>query len=168
LAPVASRPQADELEALRLEIEALRKSLQATRDRVKTLEEEVRGLKAARKDEVGDGHTPGAVPNFVPTASLGGRDDLLIDTHGLRSARVVFSEAEAESLGLELDHDDSHAMRHGPDFALLIHGPQPAGSEASQAISNLRKQGEFGYGEKADAIRAQRRFPLTLAEGGAL
>jgi RNA polymerase sigma factor (sigma-70 family) len=45
LAPVSSRPQADELEALRLEIEALRKSLQATRDRVKTLEEEVRGLK---------------------------------------------------------------------------------------------------------------------------
>jgi RNA polymerase sigma factor (sigma-70 family) len=42
---LASRPQADELEALRLEIEALRKSLQATRERVKTLEEEVSALK---------------------------------------------------------------------------------------------------------------------------
>ena len=117
----------------------------------------------SRLEEVGDGHTPGTVPNFVPTASRGGRDDHLIDTHGLRSARVVFSEAEAESLGLEIDHDDSHAMRHGRDFALLIHGPQPAGSEASKAISALRKQGEFGYGEKADAIRAQHgRLSLPL------
>jgi RNA polymerase sigma factor (sigma-70 family) len=46
-AALASRPQADDLEALRLEIEALRKSLQATRERVKTLEEEVRGLRAS-------------------------------------------------------------------------------------------------------------------------
>jgi RNA polymerase sigma factor (sigma-70 family) len=44
-AVLVSGPQADELEALRLEIEALRKSLQATRERVKTLEDEVRGLK---------------------------------------------------------------------------------------------------------------------------
>jgi RNA polymerase sigma factor (sigma-70 family) len=34
----ASRPQADELEALRLEIEALRKELRATKERVKALE----------------------------------------------------------------------------------------------------------------------------------
>jgi hypothetical protein len=117
----------------------------------------------ARLNEVGDGHTPGTVPNFVPTASRGGRDDHLIEAHSLRSARVVYSEAEAESLGLEIDHDDSHAMRHGKDFSLLIHGSQPAGSEASQAISALRKQGEFGYGEKADAIRAQHgRLSLPL------
>lgn len=38
-----SRPQADDLEALRLEIEALRKELRATKERVKTLEDEVRG-----------------------------------------------------------------------------------------------------------------------------
>jgi hypothetical protein len=121
----------------------------------------------ARLEDVGDSHTPGSVPNFVPTASRGGRDDHLIEAHSLRSARVVYSESEADALGLELDHDDFHAMRHGPDFALLIHGPQPAGSEASKAISDLRKQGEFGYGEKADAIRAQHgRFPLTLAQGG--
>ena len=122
----------------------------------------------ARLEEVGNGHTPGTVPNFVPTASRGGREDHLIDAHGLRSARVVYSEEEAESLGLEIDHDDSHSKRHGPDFVLLIHGPQPAGSEASKAISALRAQGEYGYGEKADAIRAKRRFPLTLAQEGAL
>ena len=116
-----------------------------------------------RLEDVGDGHTPATVPNFVPTASWGGRDDHLIEAHSLRSARVVYSKEEAESLGLEIDHDDSHAMRHGPDFVLLIHGPQPAGSEASKAISALRDQGEYGYGQKADAIRAQHgRLPLPL------
>ena len=51
--------------------------------------------------------------NLILTASYGGRDDHLIGMidglHGenLRSAKVVFSEAEAEMLGLEIDHDDS-------------------------------------------------------------
>ena len=115
----------------------------------------------ARLHEVGDGHSPGSVPNFVPTASWGGVEDALIEEHGLRSARVVYSEAESE--GLVIDHDDRHAQRHGPDFVLLIHGPQPAGSEASKAISALRAQGEYGYGEKADSIRAQHsRLSLPL------
>jgi RNA polymerase sigma factor (sigma-70 family) len=42
---LASRPQSDDLEALRLEIEALRKSLQATREQVRSLQEEMRTLK---------------------------------------------------------------------------------------------------------------------------
>jgi hypothetical protein len=41
----------------------------------------------------------------VPTASRGGRDDHLIEEHSLRSARVVYSEAEADALGLEIDHE---------------------------------------------------------------
>jgi RNA polymerase sigma factor (sigma-70 family) len=45
---VEGRPQADDLESLRLEIEALRKELRATRDRVKALEEEVRGQKGQK------------------------------------------------------------------------------------------------------------------------
>lgn len=116
----------------------------------------------ARLAEMGNGHTPGALPNIIPTASRGGSDDNLIDTHGLRSARVVYSQTEADELGLEIDHDDSHAIRHGPDFALLIHGTQPAGTEAAKAIATLRAQGEFGYGEKADAVRAKHgRLPLA-------
>ena len=47
--------------------------------------------------------------NMVLTASYGGRDDHLIEKHGLRSATVVFSESEANIQGLEIDHDDSHA-----------------------------------------------------------
>jgi hypothetical protein len=82
--------------------------------------------------------------NFVLTASYGGRDDHLIDdpTFNFRSAKVVFSEAEAEELGLEIDHDDSHAARpsmRDQDFALLIHGTQPKGSEASEALKVLKR-----------------------------
>jgi hypothetical protein len=101
-----------------------------------------------RLREVGDGRRPGRVRNLVLTASRGGRHDALIARHNLRSARVVFSEAEAEALELEIDHDDGHARQHGGDFALLIHGSQAAGSEASKALSELRKQGWTGYGPK--------------------
>jgi hypothetical protein len=70
----------------------------------------------------------------------------LIDEHNLREAVVVFDEARAEELGLEIDHDDSHAAR--PDlreqsFALLIHGVQAAGSEASKAVSLLKGKGTY-------------------------
>jgi hypothetical protein len=85
--------------------------------------------------------------NLVLTASYGGRLDHMIAEHNLRSARVILHPSEAN--GLDIDHDDSHAAR--PDlrdqsFALLIHGPQPAGSEASRAIQTLKKENvEFSY-----------------------
>jgi hypothetical protein len=113
-------------------------------------------------EEVGNGHSPGTIPNIVPTASLGGHDDAMIEAHGLRSAIVVFDEQEAQALGLAIDHDDSHAMWHGPSFALLLHGPQPAGSPAAQAIAALRKAGDFGYGARADEIRRERFTSLPL------
>lgn len=86
--------------------------------------------------------------NFVLTASRGGSHDLLIDLHGLRSATVVFSVAEAEKLNLEIDHDDSHASSPGDDFAILLHGVQPAGSNAAEALRDLKKQGIHGYSRK--------------------
>ena len=82
-------------------------------------------------------------PNFLLTASRGGKADCLIDEHGFREARVVFSEAEADALGLEIDHDDSHAALPGPSFALLIHGIQPAGSDAGKAVRALRGKGSY-------------------------
>ena len=84
--------------------------------------------------------------NFVLTASYGGRDDHMIDQFNLRSAKVVFSEAEAAELGLEIDHDDSHAAKpslRDKSFALLIHGTQPAGSEASTALKKLKGKGSY-------------------------
>jgi Gene product 88 len=110
-----------------------------------------------RKDDIPD--------NFLLTASNGGIHDILIEVNRLRYARVVYSEAEAEELGLELDHDDSHAMRLGPSFALLIHGTQPAGTKAALAVRELRNQGEFGYGSRAEAIRLKLgRLPSTVSE----
>lgn len=99
----------------------------------------------AHRNEVGDGYTPGRVSNIVPTASWGGRHDHLIGEHKLRSAKVVFSTEEAEAQGLAIDHDDGFAMNHGPDFALLLHGTQPAGSHAAVAYRTLRDGGFTGY-----------------------
>ncbi len=97
---------------------------------------------------IGTGYNPGVLTNFIPTASRGGRYDNLIIKHGLREAKVVFSEDEAKEQELEIDHDDSHAMTHGPDFALLLHGIQPAGSEAAKAYQKLKMNGKAGYSRK--------------------
>jgi len=77
--------------------------------------------------------------NLVVTASRGGKYDELIDLHGWKEALVVYSEAEAEKLGLEIDHDDSHAAFGKENFALLIHGTQPKGSAASKALQQIKK-----------------------------
>ena len=87
--------------------------------------------------------------NFVLTASRGGRRDDLIEANGLRSVKVVFSETEAKAAGLEIDHTDEHAANpatRANDFALLIHGVQPKGSTAADAIKVLKKNGvQFAY-----------------------
>ena len=89
--------------------------------------------------------------NLSLTASRGGRMDHLIDEHGLKEARVVFSELEAQKLGLEIDHDDSHAIdNNGESFALLLHGTQKAKSTASQAIKTMKANGtKFSYAKTA-------------------
>ena len=88
--------------------------------------------------------------NFVLTASRGGRLDHLIDQYNLRESKVVFSEAEADALGYEIDHTDEHAAIpaiRDESFALLIHGVQPKGSEASKAIKALKaSKTKFSYG----------------------
>ena len=80
--------------------------------------------------------------NFVLTASYGGRDDHIIDEFNLRYSKVVYSESEANILGLEIDHDDSHAARpslRDKSFALLLHGTQPKGTEAAEALKILKR-----------------------------
>jgi len=67
---------------------------------------------------------------------------------------VVFSEAEAEKLGLEIDHDDSHAARpslRDQDFALLIHGTQPKGTAAATALKELKGKGSYSRKRKQEA-----------------
>ena len=83
---------------------------------------------------------------LVLTASYGGRYDYMIDQFHLRSAKVVFSEAEADKLGLEIDHDDSHAARpslKNQSFALLLHGTQPKGTSAATALKALKGVGSY-------------------------
>lgn len=87
--------------------------------------------------------------NMILTASEGGSEDHLIALHNLRKSVVVYSEQAAAELGLEIDHTDEHAANPeiaGQDFALLIHGIQPAGSEAAAAIREMKRNGtEFAY-----------------------
>ena len=80
--------------------------------------------------------------NLILTASRGGRLDHKINLYNLRESVVVFSEKEAESLNLVIDHDDSHAARpslENDSFALLIHGTQPKGTEAANALKILKR-----------------------------
>jgi hypothetical protein len=94
-----------------------------------------------------DNPQPKLSDNFVITGSEGGRFDHLIPVlKGLKVAKVVGSIEEAESEGLEIDHDDSHALFGKESFALLIHGTQPKGSASAKALSALRSQGiQSGY-----------------------
>ena len=69
----------------------------------------------------------------------------------MKEAVVVFSEEEAAKLGLEIDHDDSLAIENnGHSFALLLHGTQKAGSDASQAQKIMKAKGtKFSYAKIA-------------------
>lgn len=92
--------------------------------------------------------------NFKLTASYGGTHDWMILHYSLRFAKVVKSIDEAKQLGLEIDHDDSHAYNEGPSFALLVHGQQPAGSLFAKAWSALKKAGIGGYGKTKNKMKA--------------
>ena len=84
----------------------------------------------------------GDIPaNMKLVASYGGIQDNLIQTFGLRSVKVVFTAEEAAKLNLPIDHDDTHAWKHDGDFAVLLHGTQPKGSEAGKAWYKLFKAG---------------------------
>lgn len=77
--------------------------------------------------------------NFILTASEGGKYDDRIGA--LKRARVVFSEEQAQALGLDIDHDDSHAYDGDKSFALLLHGTQAKHSAAAKALSALKYAG---------------------------
>jgi hypothetical protein len=87
--------------------------------------------------------------NFRMVASYGGkRDDLIPQYRGV-SARWVYSISEAKSLGLPIDHDDSHAAIPTRDFCLLLHGIQPKGSKAGEAKKQLKRENiKHSYGRK--------------------
>ena len=89
--------------------------------------------------------------NMVLNASMDGRWDPLVEQHSLRHSVVLFHPEQAEQMGIEIDHDDSIAMdRDVQKFALLLHGTQPKGSDASEALKRMRREKiDFSYGRKA-------------------
>ena len=110
--------------------------------------------------------------NLLVTVSKGGKYDDLIQKHNLKFSVVAMSEKEAEEYvwtdasgethtGLEIDHDDSHAWKDDKPFALLIHGVQPAGSEAGKAVRELGGKGSYGKAsrEKLKKIELQQMEP---------
>lgn len=89
----------------------------------------------------------GQIPkNLILTASYGGKFDSLIDEYQLRSARVVYSEQEAKSLKLDIDHNDFSAYnprKANKSFSLLIHGiqsPLTKGGTAMRQLNKLKKK----------------------------
>jgi hypothetical protein len=105
---------------------------------------------AKRLDVLSNGKRPSYLhSNFVGTASRGGKDDKLISQYDFREATVVFSEEEAKEKNLEIDHDDSHAMKFGDSFALVLHGTQAKGTTAAKALQALKKKGITGYSRKS-------------------
>ena len=52
---------------------------------------------------------------------------------------MLMKEKEAADKGLEIDHDDEHAAFGEDDFALLIHGTQPKGSAAADALKEVKR-----------------------------
>jgi len=93
--------------------------------------------------------------NFFMTASYGGKFDHYIDAGVFpRYSKVVHTDEEAEAIGLEVDHDDSHCFGDSP-FALLVHSTQPKGSTYGKAVWARRKAGKFsGYAKERQAILA--------------
>lgn len=101
--------------------------------------------------------------NLRLTASMGGTHDHLIAEHNLKFAVVVLYPQQALDRGLEIDHNDSHAIHGTEPFALLLHGSQPAGTEASAAWQYLKKNKLSGYGKKKQFNLSEiKSIPLSV------
>ena len=83
--------------------------------------------------------------NLRIIVSAGTKHDLAqARAKGYSVAFVVFQEGGP----LPIDHDDTHAIAADHDFALLLHGTQPKGTEASAALAALKRAGVTGYRAK--------------------
>jgi hypothetical protein len=102
--------------------------------------------------------------NFRLTASKGGKLDSLIVKHRLKYAEVVFSTEEARRKGLEIDHDDSHAIKSKKPFALLLHGTQKANTTAAQAWKVImRLIGGYSRNRKRQDTPPAKKVNLVIA-----
>lgn len=80
--------------------------------------------------------------NLKIRLSLGGRYDEqaeVLSAVGYRTSCVVFSEAEAGDLGLKIDTDDTIAAFGDENFCTLLHGTQPKGTKAAEALKAIKR-----------------------------
>ncbi len=89
----------------------------------------------------------GVLPeNFLLTGSMAGKYTAHYDKLVQGRAFIVNHPDETE---LPIDHDERHAAGGLGDFALLIHGSQPAGTKASEGISRMKREGiPYAYSRK--------------------
>lgn len=81
--------------------------------------------------------------NFRLLASKGGKDDALIEKHGLRHAKVIFDLSETGDY--KLSHDDRDAYEGKENLAFTVHGQQPANTPASRAWAKFQNTEHGGY-----------------------
>jgi len=102
----------------------------------------------------------GLPKNFKMIASMDKHNEKFILDNGLRYSKVVSSEEEARELGLPIDVDDSVAWGSDDNFALVIHGSQPKGSEAAQSLKQNRQSGLYDKIKQAKKSNQQKKDNL--------
>ena len=95
--------------------------------------------------------------NFKVIASMDKHNEKFIMDNDLRYSTVVGSEEEARELGLPIDVDDSIAWGSDDNFALVIHGSQPKGSEAAETLKQNRKSGLYDKIKQAKQTNQQKK-----------
>jgi hypothetical protein len=98
--------------------------------------------------------------NFKVIASMDKNNEDFILDNDLRYSRVVNSPEEAKELGLPIDVDDSLAWGTDDNFALIIHGGQPKGSEAAKALKKNREAGLYDKMKKIKKMNQTRKNVL--------
>ena len=98
--------------------------------------------------------------NLKIIASMDKNNKEEILSNNLRYSTVVNSAEEAKEMGLPIDVDDSLAWGSDDNFALIIHGSQPKGSEAAEALKQNRKSGLYDKIKKAKEMNKNKKSGL--------
>lgn len=105
--------------------------------------------------------------NFRLIASQGGKHDELIDQHQLRFAQIVQNKEEAAALKMPIDPNDYHAALGDGNFALLLHGVQPAAAKAGPTLKANKaeiKKYAPSIPKRPEILRALRRYVQGLED----
>lgn len=141
-AALASRPQADELEALRLEIDALRKELRATKERVKVLEDE---QKRRGENRFGDAERQQALARDLERQQKLRMEKLSRDSRQARDQEKTnntLTRAEEALKKLRTDQGDKLAAEALEQAVKQLKERERAKSNAEKAESQRKRAAE--------------------------